>query len=569
MKFRNLLFALLLGASAAAADTVPTPSPAERVKQELQPDGELYLIFGAQTLNRHITDIFTALERGIAESSVPERDNTQTVLTMVRMISRLAGISDIAAFGASSVRDADLGFSNRAALAAETGKTGWLWQIQGDAAPRLARIGELPADTAFAMDFGVNFRPMLDDLRKAGLGELIDQNQEWLLFKKPREILESISGDWQIALAIPAGSKWDHNAPFQSNLKKCDIFISAPDTRGVLTQTLDFLASLSASSRRIGNVVYISSDGDSAMVLVKLERRLLIFSSVRSFDKFCDGSANVGANGRFVPDAPRKAAPERKTLSGEPGFAVALKRLPADSHGAYFTSDAGVGGILKLGGNKGFRLTLPQTVSRSIGVWRVNNGMIVNQELSSEGFSTQVFDAAVGTPLLLLADRMIGTTKKTLHTGKRGRVKLRPGKRPSAVSAPQKPDAAVRAKAKCRANMQQLRRAIADYAKTHKGQLPPRLPETLKCGDGEYVYFGPYDWKPSGKMPLVADPVKGCAHPGPVTVLFVDGTIASFEFDAGSLKRLCSFLHTVHRYKEKEFIRLIELASQLDAAKGE
>ena len=50
-----------------------------------------------------------------------------------------------------------------------------------------------------------------------------------------------------------------------------------------------------------------------------------------------------------------------------------------------------------------------------------------------------------------------------------------------------------------------------------------------------------------------------------INVLFVDGTVRSFKFNAGSLKRLCSFLHTVYRYDEKEFVRLIERASQLDA----
>ena len=82
------------------------------------------------------------------------------------------------------------------------------------------------------------------------------------------------------------------------------------------------------------------------------------------------------------------------------------------------------------------------------------------------------------------------------------------------------------------------------------------------------MYFAPFPEPPSGKIPLVADPVSGGAHPKKVNVLFVDGEIKTFEFEAGSAKRLCSFLYTIYRYDEKEFVRLIERASQLDAEKG-
>ena len=564
---RKALLALLL--SAAALTLRAAPSPQERAKQELQPDGELYLMFSPETLRRHIADVYLALERGIAESSMPDRDKAQSALTLLRMINRLSGIPEIAVLGASSVRDADLGFSNRAVIAAEPGGSGWLWRIHGSVAPRLARIGELPADTALALDFSVNFAPVIEDLKKAGFEDLLARRSQWLLFKTPAEILETVSGDWQIAVAIPDDRKWDNNNPFMDEIRKCDVFISAPDNRGELAKLLDMFVTLTPSKRRLGNVLYISDGGRDAMVFVKLDRRLMFFSSVRSFDKFCDGSANVGANGRFVPGAPKsKDAAGRKTLSGEPGFAAAVKRLPADSHGAYFTSDARISGMLKIGGRNGFRLSLPQTANRSIGIWRIDDGMIVNRELATEGFSTQVFDTMVGTPLVFVTEYLIGKSEKPAPPAKKSGRKVRPGRKPQTPAARIAEKTANTGNAECRARLEKVRSAIADHAKSHNGELPKTLPLELTCGKHKYVYFGPFSVPPSGKIPLVVDPVNGNAHPGTINVLFVDGSIESFEFDAKSLKRLCSYLHTIHNYKEPEFIRLIRRASQLDSEKG-
>ena len=53
-------------------------------------------------------------------------------------------------------------------------------------------------------------------------------------------------------------------------------------------------------------------------------------------------------------------------------------------------------------------------------------------------------------------------------------------------------------------------------------------------------------------------------RPG-IGVLFVDGSIEFFDFPAASLKHLCSFLHTRYHYDEKDFVRLIRRAAELDA----
>ena len=150
------------------------PAPLERVTKSLQPEGELYLIFGTTSLRRHAREAFAELERSVSESSAPILEVGQSLLLMSRIFSRLSGLQDIAALGASSVRDEALGFSNRMVLAAEADSSGWLWKMHGESEPRLARLGELPANTAFAVDFGIDFRPAFDAMRAAGLGDWLE-----------------------------------------------------------------------------------------------------------------------------------------------------------------------------------------------------------------------------------------------------------------------------------------------------------------------------------------------------------------------------------------------------------
>ena len=564
MKFKLLSAILLL----AAALTVNAVAPSvERAKRELQVGGELYLLIDSTSLHRHIAETYMALERGVAESSIPRRNAVQSALAFMRAFNRMAGIPEITALGASSTRDAEFGFSNRVVVAAEPGSTGWLWRMHGQTEPRLARIAALPADTAFALDFGVDFRPILKDIRESGCEEWLLQHCGELPVPGMNNWLEAVSGDWQIAIAIPEGGELNCcNAPIEE-LNKCDIYISVPDNNGSLKSALELLCAAKPSVKRIANVIYVSNDSGSAMVFVILEHRVLYFSSIRSFDKFCSGSTNVNANGRFVPVAKQPATePGTRTLAGDPGFAAALKRLPANSNGAYFISNARIGKVIEIGGRYGLQLRLPDTVHRSIGIWRVDDCMIVRQEISTEGLNIQVFDALVSAPLKAIFDLAMDKKKKA-DNGNTAKVDPKPAKNAAAEDKAK----ALRAEhqRKCLENLRNIRKFVADHAAHNNGKLPPKLPQEFTCGNSGYVYFAPFAVPPSGKMPLVADNVKAYPHPGTINVLFVDGSIETFEFESSSIKRLCSFLHTIYRYDEKEFIRLIERASQLDAGKGD
>ena len=558
---------LALSFCAAALTAGASPSPMERATMELQPGGELYVVLRASSIQRHVTETYLALERGVAESSRQDRDSMQSTLTLLRAAYRLFGIPEIAVLGASSIRDAELGFSNRAVIVAESDSTGWMWRLHGNAEPRLARIGKFPADAMFAADFCVDMRPAVADLEKSECKGLLRQRCQWLPMISVSELLESLSGNWQIVAAINEGQEWECDKSPLTELEKCDIYISAPDNRGALKKALELFRAMSPAAKQTGNATYIPRGDGSTLVFVTLERRVMIFSSVRSFDKFRDGAglgAPPGSGAVGTPPARKQPA----TLADDPVFAAALKRLPANSNGAYFTSDAKISRVLKIGGNNGLQIGLQNTVSRSIGIWQVGNCAIVNQEFSTEELTTQAFDTLIGSPLMMLADRML--QRKTAPLGPAPVKKVRrDGKKVHPLGAKIKKTVADGREAACRDRLKKVRTYIDGYRKKHNGELPPALPKDLKCGGAAYVYFAPFAVPPTGKMPLVVDPVKHNAHRGAVNVLFVDGSVESFKLEADSLKRLCSYLYTIYRYDEKEFVRLIERASQLDSKKGE
>jgi prepilin-type processing-associated H-X9-DG protein len=565
MKLRHKLLSAILPAAAALTVCAGAPSPMERVTRQLQSGGELYFLLAPATLDEHISESYSALERGIAESSLPGRESAQSLLAVLRAANRLIGIPEIAAFGASSIKDAALGFSNRAVIAAGPDRTGWMWRTHGKAEPRLARIGALPGDTAWAVDFGVDLRPWLLDLKKTGGDKWLSRNFDQFPMTNAGELLESLSGDWRIAIAIPEGCELDRNAFPIKEIEKFDVYISVPDKRDVLKKLLGLYCTVKPSFKRVGNVTYISDGGGDPKVLVTLEHRMLFFSSPRSFDKFVDGSANVGANGKFVPGAkPSDARKHRAALADDPAVAAAIRNLPADSHGAYFFNSARIGKVVKIGGNRGLQLSMPRTV-RAVGTLRIDDGMIEYRELATKSLTVQTFEVLVEAPLQLIADKMLRRLDRPAPAAKKAPIKkiYVKKKTPTPNRKPQK--SVDDRNAECRKRLEKIRDFVADYKKNHHGALPPSLPDASGCGAARYVYFAPFSAPPSGKMPLVADPAKGTPHPGKVNVLFVDGSIGTFDVDAGGMKRLCSFLHTIYRYDEKEFVRLIERASQLDA----
>lgn len=511
------------------------PDPGDRLRSELQSGGEFYLSVSAAPLRDHLARNFYAVERGVAESELPGRETKQSVLALLRAAGSFAGIREIAAFGASSVREADGAFSNRAAVVSGGAADGWIWKIAGASEPRLARLGELPAETVFAVDFGIELKPVVDELSAGEFGSSMNKKREELFMMSPAELLNALSGDWRITIAAPENCAWD-------DVEKYDLHISLPDRGGALASRLSaLLPVLMPGARRNENTIYLPESAGGASVLVLEKERILFFSSRRCFERFGGTGTKDSAPGKKLADTPR--------------FAAACGRLPASSHGAYFFDTSHLNRDLRLGGEKGMVLKLDSDNSFAVGSWRAERGMVASREIASAEFTVKTFELLAETPLLMLADSLLRPEEK-------------PAPRQPSPNAEKKPSPRGNRRAEvaaCESRLKKIHGALADYAAKHNGEFPPDSVLKSRCGNGEYVYFGPFPKKPSAKYPLVVDPPVGNAHPGVFNVLFADGTIGSFEFSADNLKRLCSFLHTVYRYDEQELVRLIERASQLDS----
>lgn len=533
MKSKSDILVAALAAALLAGCAVRDPS--DRLRGELQSGGEFYLSVSAAPLRDHLTKNFSAVERGVAESELPGRETTQSVLALLRAAGSFAGIREIAVFGASSFREADGVFSNRAAVVSGGKQDGWIWKIAGESEPRLARIGELPADTVFAADFGIELKPIVDELSAGEGAGSMNKKREELFMMSPAELLNALSGDWRITIAAPENCAWD-------DVEKYDLHVALPDRDGALSSRLStLLPVLMPEARRSGNTIYLPEGPGGTPVLVLEKQRISFFSSRRCFERFGEGGAKTAGNGKKLADTPR--------------FAAARGRLPVTSQGAYFFDTSHLDRALRLGGETGMALKLESDADFAVGVWRTERGMVASREIASAEFTVKTFELLAETPLLMLADSLLRQEEKTPS-------KPSPQNAEAEKKAREKRRAEVSA---CEARLKKIHGVIADYAAKHNGEFPVEAAFEARCGNGKYVYFGPFPKKPSAKYPLVVDPPVVNAHPGVFNVLFADGTIRSFEFSADSLKKLCSFLHTVYRYDEQELIRLIERASQLDS----
>ena len=549
MKWISNHSAAALAAVALLAGCVNT-SPEARVRNELADDGGFYLKLDTAPLHRRFGNWLSAAERGIAESSMPnpERESAQGLLALFRATADLAGVPEIAAVGAGSSRDADGYFTNRIAVAAGERHDGWIWRMHGEKRPRIAEFSALPASTVFAAAFGTDFQAVVDELTSGDDGGMFKTPHPQLFMMSPAELLKTLSGEWLAAVAVPPGTALN-------DFEKYDLMLSIPDRDEALSRRISgAIPALLPGARRTGNVIYMPETSGAAPVLVLLPHRVLFFSSPRSFDTFCSGRAEVDRNGKFVPGSENNILRHAgKSLSGE-FILTAAPRLYESSHGAYFIDTTQLKHNFTLGGKNGVEADLDFSAAAAVGTWRIEDGMIRLREVSTEELSAKVFDLTAGFRLLMLADAWLtppaaaAPSKKTEETAKKAAVREK-----------------LRAEnAACRVRLERMRRQIADYSKTHQGKLPAALPPGSHCGKDDYVYFGPFGTAPCPKFPLVADPPRGSAHPGTVNILFVDGTIRSFEFSADTLKRLCSYLHTIYRYNEQELLQLIERASQLD-----
>lgn len=509
------------------------PTPREQVSRMLESGDALYLELDTAPLKSDLANFYSAVENATARSGIGGRDKLQCAMTIVKLAIKLSGIDETVRFGASSTSLDGKWFSNRVAFAASPGCSGWLWHGGGAAEDRLARIGELPADTVSAADFGVDFAPALRRLEDSGAGEVLKAPNNMLMGMSPRELLLSLSGDWSIAFTAPrAGKDGSKNADH-------GIFISLPDRDGLLfRRAAAGISMLAPEAKRDGDTVYLPEHGGMAPVVKAGKGRISFYSS-----------PELMAGKRQGPG----------TLREQPFFRKAIELLPKEVHGAFYFSEREFRQQLRPGGGPA-SIAFPNDGEHNIGVWKNRDGLVGAYSISDAPMQTLVLHDLALTPLSFVAERMLNAParpQKANRTEKR--VRTQPKREPETH--------------RCRKQLSSLWRELEKYRAEHGGlpegfgaaALKKALPETPGCGGCAYVYFGSFGEKSSPKLPLAADAPSGGAHRGAVNVLLADGSVETVELENPSMKRLCSYLHTVYRYDEKEFVQLIGRASQLDS----
>ena len=263
---------------------------------------------------------------------------------------------------------------------------------------------------------------------------------------------------------------------------------------------------LSAVLPSAGNGMVRLPDGKASLIIGGGDDRIRIYSS---------------------PECRSAITAPRRTLGDTEKFGAAAKKLASSVSGAFYLSDDGI----------------------AVGVWKFQPGLAELSAYSTRTAPAHALRRLLLNPFSLVVDRALARPQPRPVTAKKTPVPERRTALPM-TGVLQKRRAA-------------LAGAMADMTEQHKksGRFPEELPEKY----AGLVWFGAPPDGGSGKLPLIVEaPAPG--RPG-IGVLFADGTIEFFDFPAASLKHLCSFLHTRYHYDEKDFVRLIRRASELDAKK--
>ena len=240
----------------------------------------------------------------------------------------------------------------------------------------------------------------------------------------------------------------------------------------------------------------------------------------------------VGGDGRIrvysTPECRAGITSPRHTLGGATFFAAAAAKLPAAVHGAFYFSADG---------------------DTDLGVWRFTPGMLDLSAYSTRGAAVHALRRLLLAPLSLAITQALDRPAPQRETAAMRTATERSTALPPPELLKKRRDTLVE---------------VRDYLNAQRklaGKFPAELP-------GKYsalVCFGAMQSEKTGKLPLISE-APDPHRPG-IGVLFADGTIEFFSYPAASLKHLCSFLHTRYRYDEKDFVRLIRRASELDAQK--
>ena len=292
--------ALLLGSGCAPL------TPADKVEMALDTGGELYLVMDSRTVMRNGAEFCNELERRIAESNSPRRDELQATLAGVKLAGKLIGLDRIEAVGASSVHLPDGRCINRCAAAGSDGNG--IWQFAGTRAEHLHDLAELPDNAVAAASFSVDTGAISKVLFEGQDGKALNEKLNFL-GTAASELLAAANGNWRFAV-LPA----DENTALVGG-DKYEFYLSLPDRDGVIFSRIKAFFAPGKDDR----IIQLPGNGSPAPLISGGDGRIGYFSSPGCFDRM------TGPHG---------------LLGDKPELCEAAELLPSEVTGAFYFADA-------------------------------------------------------------------------------------------------------------------------------------------------------------------------------------------------------------------------------------
>lgn len=510
---------------------------------------------------RRFPDRAAALVLGNGTGEQPSAVKFLRMLKTGTELFELSGIGGCAGWGASSLElqpgapGVPAVFRNRMFLLNGAPETHGFLQIllRGEARPLGAELENLPENTVYAVSgefqLGAALRFLLKHSESKALLARLPGGAERAL--KP--FLDGLNGNYTL-LICALGEGGGETPP------RPGILLLAPDGQGKFASALATLAKQHPAMLKV--------EGDNhyrielpktpevpawlaSPVILTGDGQISLYSSPEALANFAANSPRL----RNTPEFQRLTA--AMPLTGN-GFAYAAPELPE-----WFRT---------LFPGKFDAIPLPVPTPAEFAVWRNAPGGTAVENRSGQDIPGSLVQGVTQLSLVLIREFVGG-----------------------AVAEEQDAAAARKAVGECRANLENLRRTLAEWAKQHGGKFPVKNgadglrellaakriePAALLCpGSGDekpavnpekfsfentgYVYFGGFSVSSNPKLPLLADwPAN---HPATAHVLLVGGEIVEIPMDdRPSCKKLIAGLQSKFRYSEADFRRLFADAEQLD-----
>ena len=520
-----LLTAVLLFAGCAAD---PAKENFNTVSSNLEHGGSFYQVYTENgTLKQLVGKYFSRIDSAVAESKLPEskRNKMRGKLIAAKFLFHLFAFEYCTGVGASSaIRRAngekDI-FSNRFFIAIPKQRSCFFdWVFSREAGDVGAVTGSLPEETFYTVGFNISVPGVLDLFRNAGT--LGDSLLAELPSGFPLETIRDLEG-WSVIAAARRNG-------FPAN-EDC-IMIRLPDNKG---KVFDFICRLPvavkdpADPARRKLLLRDPAVGLIAPVMVKKEGMVLFFNSPESEKLFLSHPRrNLKQSEHFIRYS--KGVPESGSAF------IYCRNMPGGN--GLFSLTVPLGGV-----------EMPNASGDSFSVLTRTDTGWLGQGLGDLDIPGETFSRVLVRHLVKLLE-VRNEVKQQVKSSRKGGQKT--------------------LNRTCKKKFDQIYSELQKYAGNNGGKFPeaaagkfavPGITEDLmkKTVGFSGVSAGSKD------IPLLLD-APG-RHRDSFCVLYADGKVKSYKLEnPGSVRRMISFLYTVHRWDGKIFQHLMDQAQSIDEA---